>query len=137
MSGESGPDAKVGKVEANVNAKPSTVTVIAAGTELQGTLSASVAVAIEGQFVGDVRAPALTVAAGAAVRGRIEVDDLDSAGQLRGEVRARRARLAGRVEDGTVIQAESLDVPLGEDAGGALAAGLVLGRCTLHVGGEA
>lgn len=128
-------EVKADGAEAGVDAKPSTRTVIAAGTELQGTLAASIAVAVEGQFAGDVKAPSLAVAAGAAVRGRIDVDELDSAGHLRGEVRARRARLAGRVEDGTVIQAESLDVPLAQDGSGA-GAGLVLGRCTLHVGAE-
>lgn len=135
VTGSGSGEIRTDGAEASVDAKPSTRTVIAAGTELQGTLAASVAVAVEGQFAGDVKAPSLAVAAGAAVRGRIEVDELDSAGFLRGEVRARRARLAGRIEDGTLIQAESLEVPLAEDASGAGAA-LVLGRCTLHVGAE-
>lgn len=137
MSAANGTETRAVGAEAGVDAHSSTRTVIAAGTELQGTLATSVAVVVEGQFAGDVRAPSLTVAARAAVRGRIEVDDLDSAGYLRGEVRARRARLAGTIEDGTVIQAESLDVPLVEDGGDAAPGpGLILGRCTLHVGAE-
>lgn len=136
VGGEVAGETKANEAEGIVDAKPSPRTVIAAGTELQGTLAANVAVAVEGQFVGDVKAPSLTVAPGAAVRGRIEVDELDSAGFLRGEVRARRARLAGRVEDGTVIQAERLDVPLADDGAAPAGAGLVLGRCTLHVGAE-
>ena len=115
-----------------MDATPRGCTVIAAGTELQGSLRGEAAVVVEGKLSGDVHAPSLTIAAGAAVHGRIEVETLTAAGQVIGEIRAQRVRLSGSLGDGTSLQASVLEVPL--DDGDAAGAGVTLGHCTLRVG---
>ncbi len=107
-------------------------TVIAAGTELQGSLRGEAPVVVEGKLSGDVHAPSLTIAAGAAVHGRIEVGTLESAGQVIGEIHAQRVRLSGNLGDGTSLQATVLEVPLAD--GDVDGAGATLGHCTLRVG---
>ncbi|MFN7954178.1 MAG: polymer-forming cytoskeletal protein [bacterium] len=109
-------------------------TVIAAGTEIQGTIRGQAGVVVEGKLVGDVHAPSLSIATGASVHGRIEVERLESAGQIIGEIRARHARLSGSLGDGTSLHTAVLEVPLPDDD--AAGAGLVLGHCTLRVGAD-
>src|SRR5688572_13021964 len=68
-------------------------TIVDEGTELKGSLTSSCPVVVMGRLEGDVTAPALEVAVGGAVSGKVKVNELRSAGELAGEVDADRVRI--------------------------------------------
>jgi cytoskeletal protein CcmA (bactofilin family) len=92
-------------------------TIVDEGTELKGSLTSSCPVVVMGRLEGDVTAPALEVAVGGAVSGKVKVNELRSAGELAGEVDADRVRISGTVKDRTVVRAQSLEVALRRDDG--------------------
>jgi cytoskeletal protein CcmA (bactofilin family) len=87
-------------------------TLVAEGTELKGTLSSDCPVEVRGSVEGDVAAPLLAVHGTGSVRGTVKVGELDSEGRLSGEFDADTVRLAGAVQERTVIRARSLEVKL-------------------------
>jgi cytoskeletal protein CcmA (bactofilin family) len=101
-------------------------TVVEAETTLRGTLSSSCPVVVLGQVDGEVQAPAVEISAGGVVAGHVKAAALSSAGELAGVIEAETVKLSGRLRDGTLIRARSLDVKLD----GAVA----FGECQLEVG---
>jgi hypothetical protein len=144
MESETGSSAAASQTHADASASGATPspaaqvagapprTVIAAGTTLKGSIEGADAVTIEGSIEGAIEARRLEVAPEASVRGRVEVGELESRGQLSGEIRARVARLSGKLADGTALFADTLEVRLPADDSGE--PGLTLGHCTLEVG---
>jgi cytoskeletal protein CcmA (bactofilin family) len=88
---------------------------------------------VKGRIEGDVTAPALSVAAGGAVHGKVKVGQIRSEGELAGEFDADTIQLSGTIKDNTVIRAKSLEVKLTSSNGKMQ---MVFGECELEVGGD-
>ena len=80
-----------------------------------------------------MNAPALSVAPGGAVHGKVKVGEIRSQGELAGEFDADTVQLSGTVKDNTVIRAKSLEVKL-NSANSKMQ--VIFGECELEVGGE-
>jgi cytoskeletal protein CcmA (bactofilin family) len=93
------------------------VTVVEDGTEFRGSMFSSCAVLVRGRIAGDVSSPSLAVTQTGFVSGRIKVATLTSDGELAGEIDADTVTLAGRVSDGTVIRAKTLEAKLSSEGG--------------------
>jgi cytoskeletal protein CcmA (bactofilin family) len=106
-------------------------TLVEQGTHFKGSFSSSCPVEVRGVVEGDVQAPALTVSAEGAVKGKVRVTDLRSDGELAGEFDAEVVRLAGTVRDNTVIRAKTLEVKLAPERGRMQ---VIFGECDLEVG---
>jgi cytoskeletal protein CcmA (bactofilin family) len=101
-------------------------TLVEAETTLRGSLLSSGPVVVMGHVEGEVEAPSLRIDAGGVVTGQVKVGVLSSAGELAGVVQAQTVELAGRLRDGTLMRAGSLDVKLAGD--------VAFGECQLEVG---
>lgn len=108
-----------------------TNTVIAEGTEFQGSLISKCDVTMNGRFDGELTAPGLSITTSGSVGGEIQVDNLDSQGKISGNVKAKNVRLAGTVDEKTTIQAETLEVKLATPGSGVQ---ITFGDCHLKVG---
>jgi hypothetical protein len=106
-------------------------TVVEADTELRGTLSSSLAVVVMGRIDGDLAAPALEVTETGVVSGKVKAAQITSRGELAGLVEAEHLALSGRVRDGTLIRAASLDVKL---TPASAPDQITFGDCQLEVG---
>jgi cytoskeletal protein CcmA (bactofilin family) len=91
--------------------------VVEQGTEFRGSMTSTCPVVVRGRIQGDLAAPSLSVAPTGSVHGRARVTAIDSQGELAGEFDADAVRLSGRVSDGTVLRAKTLEVRLSSDAG--------------------
>jgi cytoskeletal protein CcmA (bactofilin family) len=91
-------------------------TLVEDGTEIRGSIVSSCAVLVRGKVDGDVATPALTVSQTGSVSGKANIGALVCEGELAGEYDADSVRLAGRVKDGTVIRAKTIDVKLAGDS---------------------
>ena len=60
-------------------------TLVEEGTQFKGSLSSNCPIEVKGRIEGDVTAPALTVALGGAVHGKVKVGEIRSQGELAGE----------------------------------------------------
>src|SRR5580704_17256882 len=85
-------------------------TLVEEGTQFKGSLSSNCPVEVKGRIEGDVSAPALTVAVGGAVHGKVKVGEMRSQAELAGEFDADVVQLSGTVKDNTIILAKSLQV---------------------------
>ena len=59
-------------------------TLVEEGTQFKGSLSSNCPIDVRGRIEGDVTAPALSVAAGGAVHGKVKVGEIRSHGELAG-----------------------------------------------------
>jgi len=87
-------------------------TLVEEGTQFKGSLQSNCPIEVKGRIEGDVTAPALTVAPGGAVHGKVKVGEIRSQGELAGEFDADVVQLSGTIKDNTVIRAKSLEVKL-------------------------
>jgi cytoskeletal protein CcmA (bactofilin family) len=87
-------------------------TLVEEGTRLQGSLSSSCPIEVNGRFEGELAAPALEVNPGGAIAGKVKVGELASRGELAGDFDADVVQLSGTVKDKTVIRARSLTLQL-------------------------
>lgn len=108
------------------------VTVVEDGTEFRGSMYSSCAVLVRGKIAGDVSSPSLAVTSTGTVSGRVKVTTLTSEGELAGEIDAEVVSLAGRVSDGTVIRAKTLEARLSSEGGMTVS----FGDARLEVGDE-
>jgi cytoskeletal protein CcmA (bactofilin family) len=106
-------------------------TVIARGTEFEGSVVSSCGVTLDGKLRGKLRAPSLVLNATGTVDGEVEVEELSSSGSLAGRIKAKTVQLSGRVNDSTVIRAETLEVKLSQPGSGMQVS---FGNCELKVG---
>ncbi len=108
-------------------------TLVEEGTQFKGSLSSNCPIEVKGRIEGDVTAPALSVAIGGAVHGKVKVGEIRSEGELAGEFDADVVQLSGTIKDNTVIRAKSLEVKLSSPSGKMQ---VVFGECELEVGGD-
>jgi cytoskeletal protein CcmA (bactofilin family) len=108
-------------------------TLVEEGTQFKGSLSSNCPIEVKGRIEGDVTAPALSVALGGAVHGKVKVGEIRSQGELAGEFDADIVVLSGTIKDNTVIRAKSLEVKL---ASANSKMQVIFGECELEVGGE-
>lgn len=108
-------------------------TLIEEETEFKGTMSSRCPIVVMGRIDGEIEAPSMHVSPSGSVAGTVVVTELHSEGELAGEIDADSVQLAGRVKDGTVIRAKSLEVKLSREDG---KMELVFGDTELSVGGE-
>jgi cytoskeletal protein CcmA (bactofilin family) len=108
-------------------------TLVEEGTQFKGSLSSNCPIEVKGRIEGDVTAPALTVALGGAVHGKVKVGEIRSQGELAGEFDADVVVLSGTIKDNTVIRAKSFEVKL---ASANSKMQVIFGECELEVGGE-
>jgi cytoskeletal protein CcmA (bactofilin family) len=108
-------------------------TLVEEGTQFKGSLSSNCPIEVKGRIEGDVSAPALSVALGGAVHGKVKVGEIRSQGELAGEFDADVVVLSGTIKDNTVIRAKSLEVKL---ASANSKMQVIFGECELEVGGE-
>jgi cytoskeletal protein CcmA (bactofilin family) len=108
-------------------------TLVEEGTQFKGSLSSNCAIDVKGRIEGDVTAPALSVAPGGAVHGKVKVGEIRSQGELAGEFDADTVVLSGTIKDNTVIRAKSLEVKLSSTNNKMQ---VIFGECELEVGGD-
>lgn len=108
-------------------------TLIEDGTEFRGAFTSDCPVVVSGKVNGEVAAPSLTVTRSGMVHGKVRVKDITCEGEVAGEFDAETVRLSGRVNDGTVIRAKSLEVTLAAEKGQLQ---VTFGECMLEVGDE-
>jgi cytoskeletal protein CcmA (bactofilin family) len=108
-------------------------TLVEEGTEFKGSLSSKCPIVVMGKVEGDVSGPVIHVTTSGVIAGNVKVKELQSAGEVAGEVEADAVRISGKVRDKTVIRARSLEVSLTSSKGGME---VVFGECELAVGDE-
>jgi cytoskeletal protein CcmA (bactofilin family) len=108
-------------------------TLVEEGTQFKGSLQSNCPIEVKGRIEGDVTAPALSVALGGAVHGKVKVGQIHSQGELAGEFDAETVQLSGTIKDNTIIRAKSLEVKLAVSNGKMQ---VVFGECELEVGGD-
>ena len=108
-------------------------TLVEEGTQFKGSLSSNCPIEVKGRIEGDVTAPALSVALGGAVHGKVKVGEIRSQGELAGEFDADVVVLSGTIKDNTVIRAKSLEVKL---TSATSKMQVIFGECELEVGGD-
>lgn len=109
-------------------------TVIAEGTELNGSMRSKCGVSVSGKLVGELDAPDLTITATGSVDGDVTVSQLKSEGAVSGRIVADTVQLAGRVSDHTAIHARTLEVKLSDDSKHGLQ--VTFGNCELNIDGH-
>jgi cytoskeletal protein CcmA (bactofilin family) len=108
-------------------------TLVEAGSVFRGNLESSCPIVVLGKLEGEITGPAIEIREGGQISGRVKVKELSSRGELAGTIEAETVELAGRVQDQSVIRAQSLQVKL--DAAGA-GQEVLFGDCELSVGEE-
>jgi cytoskeletal protein CcmA (bactofilin family) len=108
-------------------------TLVEEGTEFKGSLSSNCPIVIKGRLEGDVSGPSIQVSATGSVSGTVKAGEIKSEGELAGRYEADVVRLSGRVKDGTVIKAKTLEMRLAPPKG---KLEITFGECELEVGDE-
>ena len=108
-------------------------TLVEEGTEFKGSLSSNCPIVIRGRLEGDISGPSLTVSATGSVSGNVKTAEIRSEGEIAGRYEADIVRLSGRVKDGTVIKAKTLEIHLAPPKG---KLEVTFGQCELEVGDE-
>jgi cytoskeletal protein CcmA (bactofilin family) len=108
-------------------------TLVEEGTEFKGSLSSKCPIVVMGKVEGDVTGPVIHVTTSGVIAGNVKVKELQSYGEVAGQVEADEVHISGRVRDKTVIRARSLEVSLTAAKGGME---VVFGECELSVGDE-
>ena len=106
-------------------------TLIAEGTEFEGSINSSCDIMISGTVKGELLAPSLTVSKSGSMHGCAKVEQLTSEGEISGEIDAENVVLSGKVSDQTVIHAQTLEVRLSQPEKGIQVS---FGNCELRVG---
>ena len=106
-------------------------TLIADGTEFDGTVRSDCSIVVSGKVKGELSAPALHVTESGSVQGQVKVSRLHSTGEIAGEIEAEVIELAGRVSNQTVLRAKTLEVKLDQSTGGLQ---VTFDSCELQVG---
>ncbi len=108
-------------------------TLVEEGTHFKGSLVSTCPIVVRGRIEGDTETPSLTVSETGAVHGRVKVGTVVSSGEIAGEFDANTVQLSGRVNDNTVIRAQTLEVKLSTTEG---KMEVVFGNARLEVGDD-
>lgn len=106
-------------------------TIIEDGTDFDGSVTSSCEITLSGTLKGELLAPTLTVTSSGSMHGNAKVEQLVSEGEIAGEIDAQNVVLGGKVNDDTVISAETLEVKLSQPKDGIR---VTFGDCKLRVG---
>ena len=106
-------------------------TIVELGTHLEGSLTSSCPVVLNGKLDGEMSGPSLEVSATGSVKGKIKVEQIVCDGEMSGEFDADVVRLSGVVHDESIVRAKSLEVKL---AGANGQKNVTFGSCSLEVG---
>ncbi len=109
-------------------------TILEDGTEVEGSIKSRGPITVSGKVKGEVSAPSLLVTQSGAVHGQVKVSQLKSQGEVAGEIDADSVELSGRVNDQTIIKANTLEVTLNRSDNKLQVS---FGNCELQVGGAA
>jgi cytoskeletal protein CcmA (bactofilin family) len=85
-------------------------TLVDEGTELKGTIKSTCPVVIAGRVEGDISGPSIEIAEKGFVTGTVKAAEVVSRGEVYGLIEAENLELSGKIQDGTVIVARSLDI---------------------------
>jgi len=106
-------------------------TLIEDGTEFDGKIRSKCSIVLSGTVKGELTAPTLLVTPSGSVQGQVKVSQLNSQGNIAGEIEAGTVELSGRVSDQTVIRAKTLEVKLDQASRGVQ---VTFDSCELQVG---
>lgn len=90
-------------------------TLVDEGSDFRGNLTSKCAVIVRGSVDGELNAPSLKVSENGSVSGKVKVGELVSEGHIAGEFDAEVIRLSGRVKDGAILRARTLEVVASQD----------------------
>jgi cytoskeletal protein CcmA (bactofilin family) len=108
-------------------------TLIDEGTELKGSVKSTCPVVVMGRVEGDISGPAVEIAEKGTVIGKVKAGQFASHGEMFGEIEADSVELSGRIRDGTVIKARSLDIKVNRQGP---REPIQFGDCELFIGDE-
>ena len=108
-------------------------TLIEEGTELKGTIKSSCPLVVAGRIEGDVSGPSIEINEKGVVAGTVKAAEVVSRGEVYGEIEAENLTLSGKIRDGTVIRARSLDIKVGRLGPRET---IQFGECELSIGEE-
>ncbi len=108
-------------------------TLVDEGTELKGTINSTCPVVVAGHVEGDISGPAVEIAEKGFVTGTVKAAEVISRGEIYGQIEAENLELSGKIRDGTVIRARSLDIKVGRQGP---REPIQFGECELWIGDE-
>jgi cytoskeletal protein CcmA (bactofilin family) len=108
-------------------------TLVDEGTEFKGTIKSSCPVVVAGRVEGDISGPSIEIAEKGFVSGTVKAPEVVSRGEVSGQIDAENLELSGKIRDGTVIRARSLDIKVGRVGPREL---IQFGECELSIGEE-
>jgi cytoskeletal protein CcmA (bactofilin family) len=108
-------------------------TLVDEGTELKGTINSTCPVVVAGRVEGDISGPAVEIAEKGFVSGTVKAAEVISRGEIFGQIEAENLELSGKIRDGTVIRARSLDIKVGRQGP---REPIQFGECELCIGDE-
>lgn len=94
----------------STNGRSGKRTLVDEGTELKGTIKSTCPVVVVGKVEGDITGPSVEIAEKGVVSGTVKATEFSSFGEISGRVDADSVELSGKIRDGTVIRAKSLDI---------------------------
>jgi cytoskeletal protein CcmA (bactofilin family) len=117
----------------STNGRSGKRTLIDEGTELKGSVKSSCPVVVMGRVEGDISGPSVEIAEKGTVVGKVKAGQFASHGEMFGEIEAESVELSGKVRDGTVIRARSLDIKVNRQGP---REPIQFGDCELFIGDE-
>jgi cytoskeletal protein CcmA (bactofilin family) len=94
----------------STNGRSGKRTVVDEGTELKGSVKSTCPVVVVGKVEGDITGPSVEIAEKGVVSGTVKAAHVASHGDIFGQIDAESVELSGKIRDGTVIKARSLDI---------------------------
>jgi cytoskeletal protein CcmA (bactofilin family) len=85
-------------------------TVVDEGTELKGSVKSTCPIVVVGKVEGDISGPSVEISEKGVVSGTVQAVQFASHGEVFGLIEAESVELSGKIRDGTVIKARSLDI---------------------------
>jgi cytoskeletal protein CcmA (bactofilin family) len=117
----------------STNGRSGKRTLIDEGTELKGSVKSTCPVVVMGRIEGDVSGPSVEIAEKGTVIGKVKALQFASHGDMYGEIEAESVELSGKIRDGTVIRARSLDIKVNRQGP---REPIQFGDCELFIGDE-
>jgi cytoskeletal protein CcmA (bactofilin family) len=117
----------------STNGRTGKRTLIDEGTELKGSVKSTCPVVVMGRVEGDVSGPSVEIAEKGTIIGKVKAAQFASHGDMFGEIEADSVELSGKIRDGTVIRARSLDIKVNRQGP---REPIQFGDCELFIGDE-
>jgi cytoskeletal protein CcmA (bactofilin family) len=117
----------------STNGRSGRRTVVDEGTELKGSVKSSCPVVVVGKVEGDITGPSVEISEKGVVSGTVKAAQFASHGEVFGLIEAESVELSGKIRDGTVIKARSLDIKVNRQGP---REPIQFGDCELCIGDE-